>query len=479
MDGIVSQSLGPIDTEILNSTQKKGIQLAEQLYSKFQTSKDVKDLDSAILHARSAIEQVQTPSSRTEADHAGLLSLLGTLLTERYIVSSNPADARESTLFLRKSVEECPPVADGSEDEKADTDTWMRLLKDFRVCLDRRCRKTRQRTDVDEAIHVLEDLSIPKSDRIFTHALGLERAELCGLGYDLTDDIEYLEKGIAISREVCSDLEARRTPQQLAAENDKHFQSDMKTMEVLAGLLRRRFVATKKIADIDALIDHYQEMLRVAETPSPPLAGISALAYKLATTSMVRHGLIYERDKDFADLEGSLEACHAAMATRFAGHDSKALWDFVINGLKTTIHHWYEHTRTLPPTITANDVLGAREIADLVPHTVPAQAKATWLYEAAARSEARFLLFPPSADGSAAEAAAARDMEHAINLTARALGATDPRHPAWGRMETSLRRRRRMWSEHTGKWPEAAETVVLSFANGGVWFPAELAAAQS
>lgn len=66
------------------------------------------------------------------------------------------------------------------------------------------------------------------------------------------------------------------------------------------------------------------------------------------------------------------------------------------------------------------------------------------------------------------------DLERAISTTVDAIQATDPSHSAWPALETAYRARYRLWSERTGKMPDAEVRSMQFEAKGVSWLPPEL-----
>jgi len=66
------------------------------------------------------------------------------------------------------------------------------------------------------------------------------------------------------------------------------------------------------------------------------------------------------------------------------------------------------------------------------------------------------------------------DLERALCMTVDAIQAADPSQPAWPALETSYRARYRVWSERTGKMPDAEVRSLQFEAKGTTWFPPEL-----
>ncbi|KAK3387356.1 hypothetical protein B0H63DRAFT_469868 [Podospora didyma] len=466
-------SLGPSDADLELWRWRDRHKDATLAYQKWATTNNINDLETAIRHARTAVEK--PPPGANVIAGPGLLNLLGILLTERFMVSGHPVDADGSARYLCRAIAELNP--DRSQDETEGTQKMF--MYNLQRCLVGRCKKTNKQSDVDAAIAILHELKIPECETDFLGrcTVGLIFAEMSLLGYEMTQDVNYLDQGVSMVKSVRENarLQANDVEQLDAGTLQLLYGFELDAHIAVGNLAYARFKALETDSDWETAVESYEKTLDMTtDIPRNGTSGIASSRLIAMRNLSVAFRRKYELTDTFSYLEKGVEISLTAIDAGPPSQDEVPIVRDLIGGLQIMFEWWYERTSTLPP-VTVGDVLVSPLVFHLIPDAMPEHDKATWVCETAARAEDRFIDLCSQSEGDDTAEEATKELERAVLMTGNAMNSTNPRHPDWGKMETAERRRLRMWSERTGKCPDS-EVAIMTFADGGVWMPPELMA---
>ncbi|KAK4189805.1 hypothetical protein QBC35DRAFT_491821 [Podospora australis] len=516
---------GPSDEDLERWVWEEKEPTAIRLFHTFQATKDKKHLDAAIQEAQSAVE---CPPSKGTKIKPSLLNLLGILLLTRYQLrqqqigdGSGDEDAKRALGFIQRALEEfllfepanttggdrkadvkgeAPAKKTDSQDENDAKNKELRgYVTNYCAALQMTYNHAGQDEDLEAGIAFLKSLKPYVGNPWSLDTLIME---LYALGWEKSRNKQFLGLAISTAESVRHEVSVFRSrPAEVKPEEEtkadalveKHTDEEkekealdieMEVLNHLGGLYIARFDAVST----DTNSAGQEEAIEKAIATCQEFANLSLAQelvsredkgkalHNLSLALLKRSQLAKTRNPNtaMADLERAYDLLQQALVW-FPKDDNYRLR--LYQGLKILLGEFHHHGKGLPPLTHLGALDTPRSVKGLLPEGASKDERATWIFGVAGLFEEQFICLLPKelGEGKEEEDIPPDDLERAIVGTMLAMDATNPAHPDWGKMETTLRRRYRMWSEHTGKCPEG-EVTHLGFSDGGQWIPTEVMA---
>lgn len=414
-------------------------ELAQALRSlqKFQLSRHRPDIDSAVSHGRKAAALSADNPEHVIAVH----TILGAILFARGQSSRNIADAKEG-------VKSCRAALEGSIENGLHANIrnvhFTNLSNALRFC----CSMTDGAEYVEEAVGIIEHIKDKSRTGAADQTFCLNvLAELYEFAHQKRGDRHYQDDAIKTARLALASI-PESGPESLRVE----------TLGIILSLLSSRYNATKDASDMRSAAQLAQDF----EQQGGTWVGDSAAGHRaLGTLSdlFIEH---YETTNDIASLLRSIEY----NVQLVKGTDSKDRQTretaILIYGLHQKVSLYAKHTEDMPSLDLDIFINHPRLIVSLIPGDFSRRSE--YLHKLSLAFQNQF------ARGIHLEASA----ENAVVASSFALQAAEETHPKWGAMNAAHWASRRIWSEVTGKMPDAVSGAMLMFEQKGMFISPEM-----
>ncbi|KAI9163858.1 hypothetical protein HJFPF1_05486 [Paramyrothecium foliicola] len=419
-------------------------ELAQALRSlqKFQLSRNTPDIDSAVSHGREA-----AALSAHNPEHAiRVHTVLGAILFARGQSTQNVADAMEA-------VQSCRAALEGSIENGLHADIrgvhFTNLSNALRFC----CRMTDGAGYVEEAVGIIETIKSKSRAGAADQSFCLKAlAELYEFAHQKMGDSHYQDDAIKTAQLA------------LASIHESGLESlRLETLGIVLSLLSSRYSATKNASDWTSAAQLAQDL----EQQGSSWAGSSSASHRtLGTLSdlFIEH---YETTNEVASLLKSIEYNVQLIVGSNSKNRRTRETALQIYGLHQKVRLYAKHTGDMPSVDLGVLTDHPELIVSLIPDDFP--GRADYLHKLSLAFQHQFTHETRLEDLA----------ENAVVASSFALQAAGEKHPKWGAMNAAYWTSRRMWSEATGKMPDAANGAMIIFEKKGLFISPETEAGLS